>query len=130
MSVILLTKGPVCTYNAVHTNGPVAVRRSVKSQFMRAAGALHAANLGYLIKIHASWNSVNDVFVKKLPSEMKDLLEANEDLCTLQEYTTRFYMPAPACISQRLRDALVREKLVKKEHFVDSVWGKYKEPPT
>ena len=130
MSVILLMKGPVCTYNAVHTNGPVAVRRSVKSQFMRAAGALHAANLGYLIKIHTSYNSVNDVFVKKLPSEMKDLLEANEDLCSLHEYTARFYMPTPACITQRLRDALVKENLVQEEHFVNSTWGKHKGPPT
>ena len=122
MSSILLLKGPVCTYYAIHQNGtPISVRRTVKSQFLRAANALAAANLGTLVQVNiTSQNRANDVFIKKLPSEMKAALKDNTDLCSLEEYTSRFFMPTPACIRQPLRDELVRLQLVQREHFTES----------
>ena len=119
MSVILLTKGPVCTFTAIQTNGPVAVRRIGKNMYFRAANALVAANLGHLVKIYGSGNRANDVFVKKVPSEIEEPLQSNTDLCSLDEYTTKFYMPSPACIRPRLRDELVSRQFVKEEHFTN-----------
>ncbi len=120
MSVILLTKGPVCTVAAIHQNGPVVVRKIVKSQFLRAASLLDTANLGFLVQVTLGFkkNSVHDVFIKKEPSEVKEALEENKDLCSFEEYTARFYMPAPAIIRPALRDELIHRQLVKKEHFM------------
>ena len=114
MAAILRTKGPVCTQRAIHKNGPLNVRNVVKSQFLRAAHRLEAANLGLVRKI-----AQNDVFIKRLPSEvqLQTVLEATRDLCTLEDYTTRFYMTSPACISQKMREQLVANQLVKSEHF-------------
>ena len=77
---------------------------------------MEAANLGSMIKIAS-----NDVFIKKLPIEIQPGLEAeaNRDLCTVEDYTARFYMPSPACISRQLRERLVGSRLVKPEHFVN-----------
>ena len=114
MSAILRIKGPVCTHIAIHSNGPMGVRNIVKSQFLRAAQRLEAANLGFMTKI-----GNNDVFIKRQPLDvqLQAALEANQDLCYLQDYTARFFMTAPKCISQTLRGQLVANQLVKAEHF-------------
>ncbi|XP_072016034.1 uncharacterized protein [Amphiura filiformis] len=125
MSVILRIKGPVCTYQAVHTNGPLAVRHCVKSQFLRAASALQASNLGALVKVHGKGNRVSDVFIKKLPVEIKEALERNLDLCGWNEYCARFRMPTPAVVNQRLRDELVQQQFVRPEYFVTTPAGRY-----
>ena len=116
MAAILRTKGPVCTHLAIHKNGPLNVRNVVKSQFLRAAHGLEAANLGFVRKI-----AQNDVFIKRLPSDEVQLtaaLEANMDLCcTYDDYAARFLMTTPACISNNLRLKLVAAGLVRREHF-------------
>ena len=121
MSAILLIKGPVCNKKCIAQNGPLAVRHIVKSQFLNAANALVAANLGRLIKLPCSstGNRRSEVFVKKLPAEISNCLAGNEDLCTLDKYTARFYMPAPGCVGQPLRDELVQGGFVKAEHFIN-----------
>ena len=120
MSAILLIKGPVCNTDAINKNGPLAVRHIVKSQFLQAASALEKANLGcmghVIIKHTKQIRNVN-IFIKKVPSEIGESLKGNEDLCTLDEYTVRFYMPAPACIRPVLREQLVKQELVKEEFF-------------
>ncbi|XP_072016030.1 uncharacterized protein [Amphiura filiformis] len=121
MSVILLTKGPVCNFTAIQTNGPPSVRRIGKSLFLRAAHALEAANLGTLVKVFGGGNRPNEVFIKKLPSDVGQGLEENEDLCSLEDYTVKFYMPSPSRIRQALRDQLIQQDFVKEEHFTNVI---------
>ncbi len=116
MSVILLMKGPVCTHIAVHQNGPTAVRHIVKQQFLRAAVALEAAKLGRLVRVKPTRHP-HDVFIKKEPALIGTDLEAHTDLCSLAEYTARFYMATPGCIKQDMRDELVKQRLVRQEYF-------------
>ena len=124
MSVILLTKGPISSYNAIHQNGPVPVRKLVKSQFLRAASALEAANLGHVVQVMLGFkNHVQDIFIKRLPEEITEALKENGDLCNIGDYTARFYMPTPKCIHQRLRDELVLQGHVKEEHFDQPTYG-------
>ncbi|XP_072016031.1 uncharacterized protein [Amphiura filiformis] len=127
MSVILLTKGPVCTYTSIQTNGPPAVRRIGKTLFLRAAHALEAANLGTLVKVFGGGNRPNEVFIKKLPPEVGQGLVRNEDLCGLEDYAMKFHMPSPSSIRQRLRDELIQRQFVKEEHF-SNVPGRWLPP--
>ncbi|XP_072016039.1 uncharacterized protein [Amphiura filiformis] len=116
MSAILLMKGPICTHNAIHDNGPTAVRHIVKKQFLRAAGSLQAANLGKLVQIKV-FRRTYDVFVKAEPSQIGRDLANNMDLCTLDEYAARFFMTTPRVIKQEIRDELVKQFLVKEDYF-------------
>ncbi len=125
MSVILLMKGPVCTHRAVHKNGPVAVRHIVKHQFLRAADALQAANLGVLETIKPPRRPSHEVFVKKEPGLIGSDLARNADLCTLGEYMARFYMATPGCIDQELRNELTKRQLVRPEYFNSSSWRQH-----
>lgn len=119
MAAILTIKGPVCTPKAIHKNGPHPVRPIVKSQFLEAAYDLQKAGLGSLVRVHAKRGSVNDVFVKKLPEDIATALEDNSHLCTLTEYSTRFYMRTPASIGLELREELMNLDLVKEALFTE-----------
>ena len=126
MSAILLIKGPVCNTDAINKNGPVAVRHIVKSQFLQAANALEKADLGYMghvIMEHPKQVRTVGIFIKKVPSEIGQSLKGNEDLCSLDEYTARFHMPAPACIRPKMREQLVKQELVKEEYFSQKYFG-------
>ncbi len=115
MSTILRMKGPVCTLKAMQRNAPRHLCRIIKKPlFHQAANALQAANLGTFWTVK-TWK--REVFVKREPSLIEEDLEKNKDLCTIEDYTARFYSPTPACIKQDMRTLLVEEGLVKKEYF-------------
>ena len=59
------------------------------------------------------------VFVKKHPDEIKEVLELkeNQDICTLEEYVMKFYLPSNAGVSERLKKSLVDLGLVSQETF-------------
>lgn len=114
MSAILLTKGPVSVNEAVRRWGPKRFRHYKKSHFLEASRDLQTANLGSLTHIKSTYTT-HDVFIKRAPSEIGDGLADNRDLCTLDEYTSRFYMTPAACLSKGLLDELIARELVKSD---------------
>ena len=120
MSAILLTKGPVCTYRAIHTNGPKKLRNIKKSLFLEAADCLQRAALGELVCINRQEGGLGThVFVKVRPEAVEEpLLAGNHDLCLVEKYRKNFGMPSPGCISEKIREKLVDLGYVLQEDFV------------
>ena len=117
MAAILLIQGPVCTKTCIGQFGPLSIRGITQNQFLEAAWALQEANLGSLITLKHR----NGVFIKRVPSEMGNRLEAHQDMCTIERYTARFSMPPPTIIEKVFQDQLVRDGYVKAEHFVSKI---------
>lgn len=89
-----------------------------KSKFQVAATRLQKLGFGSLVTLrHQGLSSL--VFVKKLPAEVAGLLQTKEcdDLCTLDEYQSRFDKPPSAAIKKSLQDALIQENLVHPDCF-------------
>ena len=109
MAAILYTKGPVCTHNAVTHSGPMFVRiKSIVKQYRAACNKLQEAGFG---EYH------NNVFVKRFPSEVKAALIANPDLLTADEYTNKFYLTPPSCITTAMCEKLIIRGHATMEHF-------------
>ena len=120
MSAILLMRGPVCTQRALHDGYcPAAIKHIVKQQFVNAANTLVRLNMGSLVHLSkrdkGKWPC--DVFIKRQPSEMLDVLQGNKDLCSMGDYNNKFCLSSPVCISAALKDQLISRGLVKKELF-------------
>ncbi len=81
---------------------------------------LEEANLGRLVKVLCG-NRANEIFIKKLPSEIGPALEGNEDLCSFENYSLKFYMPSPSSIRQRLREELILRNIVREEDFTNVI---------
>lgn len=111
---ILLTKGPICTIKAIQKNGPLHLRKVVFNQFVKAATNLQAIGLGRLEKVN---NSL--VYVKKLPDEVKSILEVRDDLCSFEEYAQKFYQAPPKAIKQATWNTIIKLGLVNLTSLVD-----------
>ena len=104
MSAILLTRGPVSTHYAVVRYGPGYLRSVSKAYYDLAAQRLQEAKLGYICNLTSPRT---DVFVKKLPYQIQELLRDNQGIVKLEEYLLRFNAPAQGCITHNMRKKLV-----------------------
>ena len=71
MSAILLTRGPVATHYAVVRYGPGYLRSVSKAYYDLAAQRLQEAKLGYIANLT---QPRTDVFIKKMPYEVQDIV--------------------------------------------------------
>ena len=120
-SAILLLSGPVCTIQALSTQGPKKYRPFIRDmQFRTAATALEQANLGSAVELtHGGSNAriLSLVFIKRPPEEISQHTEQLKEFCTLEKYTENYYKKPPTCILQKWRQKLTTLGLVPKEHF-------------
>ncbi len=117
MSAILKTAGPVSTTDAVRYT-KMSLHQITGKDFDEAAAQLEARNLGTVVTVRNERSKGNNVFIKKLPSEIEATLQAYPDLCTPEVYATRFEKLAPKAIKFSLRAKLVAMKLVSQNHFM------------
>ncbi len=115
MTGILLTPGPVCNMQVVHSMSRVFMSSVNKSKFLTAAQRLEAASLGTLVSVSGG----GDIFVKKVPEETCRMLQVkeNQDLCTPDEFQFRFDLPTPAVISWKVQGSLIQMGMVAPHHF-------------
>ncbi len=111
---ILLSPGPVCNLKVVQGLSRVYNSSVNKTKFISAAKKLEQASFGSLVAALKG-----EIFVKKVPEEVGNLLQLkeNEGLCTFAEYRYRFGLPTPAKVTQKLRDALIEMGAVPALHF-------------
>ena len=108
MSGILLVPGPVTTMRSLRGLSGVFNNAINKAKFLTAAKRLENGNLGRLVSLDRSFQSLN-VFVKLPPEEMQPLLQIkeNSDLCSDELYTRKYVSPSPATISNTIKKRLV-----------------------
>ena len=116
MSGILLTQGPVSIHKSVKNLSPAFKVGLSKAKFLTAANHLVQANLGTLIVLDAI-SRTSHVFIKKPPAEVKGILELkeNQDLCSIEDYESRFHMVTSYCITPAMKQHLVTGGLVSEE---------------
>ncbi len=117
MRAILVTSGPVLTLTAVQQNGRLLFRSINRNQFNLAAQTLESLHLGTLVELHLSEGRKRDVFVKKRPDEAENGLLCNKDLCSLEEYRSRFLAPLLSSFPLSLCDQLVSQGFVPPDFF-------------
>ncbi len=114
MTGILLSPGPVSSFQVIR-NMSRTFRSSVnKSKFLVAANRLASASLGSIVQVLNG-----HVFVKRIPQDMDVYLQRqeNQDLCTSQEFKCRFGLPTPKVIGGQARERLIHMGLVLPQHF-------------
>lgn len=118
MRAILVTTGPVLTLTAVKQNGRLLFRRVGSDQFNTAAKALEAAQLGSFVTLEVAEGRTKDVFVKKLPYDAQQGVAMNKDLCSIEEYESRFFSPVLASIHKSsICEELVNQGFVPVDFF-------------
>ena len=116
MSAILLTAGPVSTSEAVK-NTSRRLHYLKSTRFFEAATELQNINLGTLVSLSQQRGVGHKVFVKKSPEEADQVLGANPQLCSVENYTARYRKPPSKAIGLQLKAKLVAMKLVPKKIF-------------
>ena len=107
MAAILLTSGPVSTHKAAGKIRKFLYCITIK-HFLNAASDLVAADLGELVSMQVGVATrACHVFIKKPPGEATAGLLANPDLCTVEEYSSKYFRPCPACIGPKHRAKLL-----------------------
>ncbi len=119
MAGVLLAPGPVSTRLTVKNMSPAFKLSVSKAKFMSAANQLQSDNLGVLVVLDRI-SSQAHVFVKKTPNEIHDLLllKQHSDLCTPEEYFTRYIMPTPVSVTERMKTCMIDRGLVSAESFI------------
>ena len=107
MRSILLGKGPISTQASVKCNFN-KLRNVNREEFVDASRKLEGFNLGSLVKVGITKGTLaRDVFVKKRPEQVGNILQTMPGMCTLKEYSERFVMRVPTVISLKLRTRLM-----------------------
>ena len=119
MSGILLTPGPVVNFSSMRSTRRVFLHSVNKSKFDNAGNKLKAANLGNFISVQYQNKMKLSVFLKKHPDEIREDLksEENKDLCSIEEYSAKYFSPSPAGINDRLKRILVSLGLLSQDAF-------------
>ncbi len=115
---ILLTAGPVSTHTAFKSQSRVFNMSINKAKYLGAAQKLQDLGLGTLVVLeNISCNT--KVFVKKMPSEVRPIMEANPSmfLFSPMDYEKRFYMPPSKTLSNKIQKHLVESGLVPQQLF-------------
>ncbi len=67
-----------------------------KEEYLAAAQVLASQNMGSFVTINTGPGGLSTIFMKKLPEEIRDVLEAKpEDFCSFEDYRERYNMPTP-----------------------------------
>ncbi len=120
MKAILAIGGPVSTANTVKDNlRNRNYDRVTNELFVEAANQLKDMGLGYLVACKNGSGRLVDVFIKKPPEEVVDVLEANSGLCDPTVYATTFASQTPVRLmrSSQLMENLMASGLVAEEHL-------------
>ena len=107
MGRILQCAGPVILY-ASHlgtTNHRIMVTRS---DYDQATKELEELGLGTVVSLQLSnAPTPKTVFVKKLPADAKDILEANPGICDFEKYRTSYSMPMSRYVTVSIKKKLI-----------------------
>ena len=120
MKAILAIGGPVSTANTVKDNlRNRNYDRVTNELFVEAANQLKDIGLGYLVACKNGSGRLVDVFIKKPPAEVMEILEANSGLCDPAVYVTTFAAATPVRLmrSSQLIENLIASGLVAEEHL-------------
>ena len=103
MLAAVLTAGPVTTWKMVVKNRR-SMRHISKEQYLRALKELVSLGVGYITFINV--RQPLQVFVKPHPDQAGKVLK---DMCTLQEYKTRYEQPPPSYLTESVIDRLIQD---------------------
>ncbi len=104
MSAILKTKGPAVTHRVVNCSYTF-LRMLTAKQFMTVASELESIGLGTIVSLKSAGRPTY-LYLKHPPENVRGILEANPDLCSLGYYTSRYEMPISKIMSPSIREAL------------------------
>ena len=109
MKAILLSAGPVSNLNSLRGAGPRYMRNLVtKAQYNEAAHRLQEANLGQYITVVIGNSMPREIFIKRTPVEVEEIMTRNNELCIVPtEYAKRFNKAVPRRIRTSMRQRLV-----------------------
>ena len=117
MAAILQTSGPLSTCEAIRSTWKFLAGINVQ-QFQDAAIELEKVNLGAFVSISNQTGRATRVFIKKKPKEVCLGLEANPDLCDLDDYAARYSRRPPKVINWHVRSKVVEFGLVAKGQLI------------
>ena len=120
MKAILAIGGPVSTANTVKDNlRNRNYERVTNEHFLEAANKLKDLGLGHLVSCKNGSGRLVDVFIKKPPGEVMDIVQANSALCDPAVYISTFAGQTPVRLmrSSQLMENLIASGLVSQEHL-------------
>ena len=103
MLAAMLTAGPVTTWKMVVKNRR-SMRHISKEQYMKALKELVALGIGYITFVNV--RRPLQVFIKPHPDQAGKVLK---DMCTLQEYKTRYEQPPPSYLTESVIEWLIQD---------------------
>ena len=119
MTAILKVPGPVVTPKALKSTRRCFLHHLTTNNFIEAAKELEKTNFGKMVTMQNSGgHSVLNIFLKKPPDEVEQVLSANPDLCRFEFYSMQYAKGSPKSIRFSLRTKLVALKLVAQDHFM------------
>ena len=117
MPVILRAKGPIVNAQVVRVSARF-LRALTGAQFISAALQLQRLNLGSVITLkNPKGHQTSKYFVKRPPSEVCGILGTRPELCDIEYYQERYYMPTSPAISEMTRNRLIRLGVVPSNLF-------------
>ena len=91
---------------------------SPRKNLLKLPEKLECFNLGSLVNIEINKaRKGSDIFVKKRPEQVGNILQMMPGLCSLTDFNQRFAMRVPTVISLRLRAQLVNLGLVSEKQL-------------
>ena len=88
------------------------MRCLTKELFNLAARKLRDMQLGTIIEQKDS-----NIFIKKRPDEIQEILSQNSDLASIEEYVKRFSLPPRQSVPFRMMQRLILQGLVSPDLF-------------
>ena len=115
-TAILLSPGPVATHLTTRSMSSSFKIAITKPKFLTAASQLQDDGYGRLVVL-TSISASAHVFVKKWSADIVHLLNADSELCTLEEYETQYNLPPFTYITDKMQEVLVAQGYVPAGHF-------------
>ena len=117
MPVILRAKGPIVNTQVVRVSAR-SLRALKGNQFISAALQLQRLNLGSIITLkNLKGHQTSEFFVKRPPSEVCGILGSRPELCDVEYYQERYFMPISPAIPETTRNRLIRLGVVPSNLF-------------
>ena len=114
---LLRTPGPVCTFLASTNSGPRQLRKISREIYDEACYSLQADNLADVVHLTTmpGTGRTTTILVKKSPDLVRDILQANPDLCSMDVYQQKYTSPLPLKITDFIRRKLVAHGCITEE---------------
>ena len=117
MAAILQTKGPIVNHQVVR-GGWRFLRHLTSRPYLSACIQLQKLNLGSVITI-----STSQFFLKRPPVQVASILAAYPELCNLDYYSGRYFMPTSTVIAEKMRLKLINSGQVPIDLFTSHTYG-------